>query len=591
MKPIAEWKNELRTVALKPETQTVSGRNGKPTLKIANIFLHSKYNPEEEAQRLVDSAKLDQSRPVLVIGLGLGYHVAELLRRGYECAVTEPDSGVARLAVEQAIVGDEVLLAIESPEEMMACEEFQRFAARLPQTFVHPPTAHLYPEYAAAVQNALFKASLSRQRLSIAVVGPLYGGSLPITDYLVNAFRRLGHNTLLVDNREAWGLYQSITGSVQTPSASAQLGQLLTNALSEWAYARVAEFAPEICLVMAQAPVGPQFPVRLSKSGIITAFWYVENWRHLPYWRDIAPMYDVFFHIQPGEFEQKLDEIGCRCHAFVQTGCDPEVHRPMVLTAAEQEEYACDLSFAGAGYYNRRQLFKGLTDYQFKIWGVDWPDRELSRLVVGGERRFFFDDFMRIVAGSKINLNLHSSTAHEGVDPKCDAINPRVFEIAAAGGFQLCDPCLGLERHFDFETELPVYRDLKELRSRIDYFLAHPGERNAFAERARRRALREHTYEHRAQQMLDFIFQRHGAHLLRRGIRVQRTAHEMAERLEAGSALGEWLSTLPADTLFTQESIDKCIQPAGEGRSYPEKVFCYMKEVREFAESMLKEHR
>ena len=64
---------------------------------------------------------------------------------------------------------------------------------------------------------------------------------------------------------------------------------------------------------------------------LVTAFWFVENWRHMRYWDQIAPAYDAFFHIQPGEFEAKLDAIGCAHHAFVQTGCDPALHRPVTL--------------------------------------------------------------------------------------------------------------------------------------------------------------------------------------------------------------------------------------------------------------------
>jgi spore maturation protein CgeB len=591
MKPASAWKSDLEGLPANAEVQLVEGRGKEPTIRVGKVLLHSRYNPAQEAQRLLDSADLNPDRPVLVIGLGLGYHVHELRWRGFECAVAEPEPAVARLALDAGVCGTDFLLAVGPPDTLAGDDAFRGFAARLPQTLVHPATARIHPGYAEAVLAAASRAALGEQRLNIAVVGPLYGGSLPITKYLADAFRSLGHQTLLVDNSEAWSLYQAVTGSVQTRRASDQLGQMLSQVLAEWTYARVAEFDPEICVVMAQAPVGPQFPARLAQNGILSAFWYVENWRHLPYWRDIAPQYDFFFHIQPGEFERKLEEIGCLDHAFIQTGCDPAVHCPVTLSDEERREYECDLSFAGAGYYNRQQLFKGLTDYNFKIWGVDWPDRELARCLAGGERRFSTADFMRIVAGSKINLNLHSSASHDGVDPKSDAINPRVFEIAAAGGFQLCDPCIGLENHFDFESELPVYRSLPELRSRIDYYLAHPDARLEMAQRARARVLHEHTYEHRARQMLDLIIERHGARILRRGVRVQRTVGEMSERVEPGSALRPWLKTLPQDLLFVQEEINKHLRPARGDLAYPEQVFYYLKEVREFAESMLKDRR
>lgn len=589
MKLAREWQDILAELKTGEGVELVEGRGGEPTLKVGNVYLHSRYRPREEAVRLIDSAELDLKRPVLVVGLGLGYHVAELLKRGVaDIAVVEPDRGVAKLALEADILGrQDILLGVGEADAIADTDGFRAFAARSPQVLVHPPTARLDARFADAIIARVSKAALGAQRLHIAVVGPMYGGSLPIAGYLERAFRKLAHQTLFVDHSQAWPLYEDLTETVKTKRASNQLGAMFTNFLSEWTYARVVEFAPDICIVIAQAPVGPKFPLRLAKEGIVTAFWYVENWRHLPYWQDIAPYYDCFFHIQPGEFENKLTEIGCPAHAHVQTACDPEVHRPVELTADEQREFGCDVSFAGAGYHNRIQVFRGLTDYNFKIWGVNWPARELQPHLCRREQRFDAAQFARIVAGSKINLNLHSSATHEGVDPKCDAINPRVFEIAACGGFQLCDPCTGLDALFDFDTELPVYRDLNELRQKIDYFLAHPDQRTQIATRARERVLRDHTYEKRAQQMLDLVLETYGARILRKGVRVQRTVAEVADRIGSDTPLGQYLASLPSDLLFTHENINPRLPRMGAELSYPDEVFIYLREVREFAETLL----
>jgi spore maturation protein CgeB len=589
MKPIREWKEELARVVPGDAAELIEGRDGQPTLKIGKVYLHSRYNPREEATRLIDSAELDVKRPILVIGLGLGYHIAELVSRGAKSvAVLEPDAGVAKLAIEAGPVRDlDVLVGVGDVDALTATAGFQTFVSRLPQVLVHPPTAHIHPEFCVSATQAVTRTALSGRRLHVAVVGPMYGGSLPIAGYLERAFRKLGHQTLFVDHSEAWSLYGFVTKTVKTKRASGQLGNLFTNLLSEWTYARVAEFAPDICIVMAQAPVSPSFPLRLSKEGIVTAYWYVENWRHLPYWREIAPYYDFFFHIQPGEFEDKLAEAGCPAQAYVQTACDPEIHRPVKLTGEEQREFGCDISFAGAGYHNRVQVFCGLTDYRFRIWGVDWPGRVLQSLLCRPDERFTPETFAKVVAGSKINLNLHSSTTHDGVDPKCDAINPRVFEIAACGGFQLCDPCIGLDRLFDFDTELPVYRDLRELREKIDYYLARPEARAEIAARARERALRDHTYENRATEMLDCITNRYGARILRKGVRVQRTCAEVAARVGKETVLGKYLASLPTDLMFTHENINARLPRACVSLTYPEKVFVYLRELREFAETLI----
>lgn len=587
MKPASAWTDELRGIPGGPAITLVPCRDNDATIKAGPVYLHSRYNPREEAARLIDSAHLDPARPVLVLGSGLGYHVLELARRGFEVAVAEPDPVVAKLAVEHLLGATEILLGIGDPDALASDPVFAAFARRMPQVLAHPASERLHGPWVAHMAELTARAALDHQRLRVAVVGPMYGGSLPIAGYLERAFRSLGHVTTFIDNSTAWPLYQAATEGRKAKNTSRQLGDMLAHFLGEWSYARAAEFMPDICIVMAQAPVAATFPARLAKDGVITAFWYVENWRHFPYWQHVAPQYDCFFHIQPGEFEQELTKAGCPLHAYVPTGCDPDIHRPVSLTLEEQVAYGCDVSFAGAGYPNRVQMFKGLTDYNFRIWGVDWNALELQPLVRRPDERFTPEDFARIVAGSKISLNLHSSVISDGVDPKADAVNPRVFEIAACGGFQLCDPCAGLEGLFDSETELPVYHTLPELRRKLDHFLAHPDERAAIARRARERALAEHTYRHRAQRMLDVILQHHGARILRKGIRIQRTMAEMTEQAGPDSSLGRYLATLPPDTLFTQENINPLLPIFGTPMSPPEQFFSYLREVRNFAEGLL----
>lgn len=591
MKPAREWKAELAGVAARDDVQLVAGRGGDPTLKVGELLLHSRYDPKREACQLVESAQFEPGRPVLVIGLGLGYHALELVRRGFDVAVVEPDALVARYAVEGPMADSTILLGVGEPDAITGEEAFRAFARKMPQVLTHPPTSKRSGGFVDAITTELGRIALGGRHLSVAVVGPMFGGSLPITDYLARAFQSLGHRVLKVDNEVGWPLFQAVSAGVETARARDQLGAMVTNLLSEWSYARVAEFNPEFCVVLAQAPVARNFAARLAQQGIVSAYWFVENWRHMPYWKQVALEYDCFFHIQPGEFEQRLDEIGCRNHAFIQTGCDPEIHRAAKLTRVEKEIYGCDISFAGAGYYNRNRVFRGLTDYKFKIWGVNWTERELAPLLQRREERFTPDEFMKIVAGTKINLNLHASMHCEGIDPQSDAINPRVFEIAAAGGFQVCDPCVGLERLFDFETELPVYRSLAELREHIDYFLAHPEARRAFAERARARALKEHTYARRAEAMLDFMQSRHGARLLRRGVCAQRSIGEVRDRVGQDTEFGRYLGGLPADALFVPEVMRALVAQCAGRDTYPAQLFRYLFEVRDFADALLKETR
>jgi len=587
LKAATEWKDDIAG-AEDARLSIEEGRQGELTAAWEGHYLHSRYRPSEEAARLVDSAELDLERPVLVIGLGLGYHVRELLNRGVDVAAAEHYPAVAKAALEGPLADTDFPLAIGSADEIGRSPAFRTFAQRNPQVLVHPASAHIAPGFAAALTEHLSHASLAGQRLGIAVVGPLYGGSLPIAESLARAFENLGHRTLYVDNSIAWNLYDTITGTVKSVSGSRQLGDLVANALNEWSYARIFEFRPDIVIALAQAPLNPSFNERMRREGIVTAYWFVENWRHMTYWQSICREYDTFMHIQPGEFEDRLTAAGCRDHIHVQTGCDPEAHKPVDLTEEDHQRFQCDLSFAGAGYYNRQHLFLGLTDYDFKIWGVDWEAKELGPLLQNPQQRFSAEKFSKICAASKIVLNLHSSTTYPGVDPDCDAINPRVFDIAATGAFQLCDACIGLDRYFDTEHELPTYRNLHELRDKIDYYLTHDQEREAIAQRAHERALKEHTYEHRAQQMLDHIISVHGSAILRKGVRVQRTIGEIAAQ-EAGTPLGEFLSRLPKDRPFNQETLNELIANSASDMSEPERIFSYLDDMRRTNEALFEE--
>jgi spore maturation protein CgeB len=84
-------------------------------------------------------------------------------------------------------------------------------------------------------------------------------------------------------------------------------------------------------------------------------------------------------------------------------------------------------------------------------------------------------------------------------------VNPRTFEIAACGAFQLVDYRSELPDVFTPGEEIVCFRDLEELRNQIGYYLEHPDERRRIAEKARSRVLKEHTYQARMETMLSFI--------------------------------------------------------------------------------------
>lgn len=99
--------------------QIVPSRSGRPTVKATadgrEIWLHSPYDPVREAQRWASGVNLTDRQLPVVVGLGLGYHVAELARRypGREIYVLEPvrrlyDAVRAEPQVEELLSSGEI---------------------------------------------------------------------------------------------------------------------------------------------------------------------------------------------------------------------------------------------------------------------------------------------------------------------------------------------------------------------------------------------------------------------------------------------------------------------------------------------------
>jgi spore maturation protein CgeB len=144
----------------------------------------------------------------------------------------------------------------------------------------------------------------------------------------------------------------------------------------------------------------------------------------------------------------------------------------------------------------------GLLDLAPKLWGEGWARTEVAKLASEGGARFNLSEMVRIFSATKINLNIHSANHVEGLDPDPDYVNPRTFELASCGAFQLVDARLPLPDLFA-EDEVVTFRSTAELRDLIRYYLAHPDERAAAASRASARARADHTFVHRVRRIFD----------------------------------------------------------------------------------------
>ena len=103
------------------QVELAAAKDGQPTLRAVldngrQVFLHSSYSPQKEAQNWVKELNWAPNSLLVVFGLGLGYHIRELFSRmeaHQKLIIVEPNSKVLQMAQElkenQALFGQDHL--------------------------------------------------------------------------------------------------------------------------------------------------------------------------------------------------------------------------------------------------------------------------------------------------------------------------------------------------------------------------------------------------------------------------------------------------------------------------------------------------
>lgn len=458
------------------------------------------------AKRLLNEARTDEAKHIVVFGLGAGYHLSELKKQtDKKLSVFEPITEVFVVAVRTIDLRE-----ILSGMERLWVGDFKAkdFDASDAEIAVRPQHQSVADSALIDTKRALYgKRGLKVLHPTVGVLGPLQGGTLPIAGYTCRALGVMHQKTRELDVSGFASGYHIFEGLVKDKVRQQVLQSNYIEMISQSIFASLSEKPVDILICMAQAPVTPKFLTEVRKLGIVTVLWFMEDYLRFTYWQQLAQYFDFVFTIQKGECVDLIKKAGAGEVHYLPMACDPGVHRQLELTEEEKAQWGSPISFVGAGYHNRQQMFASLAEMPFKIWGTEWPGcRPFDSLVQAEGRRITPDEYVKIFNGTDINLNLHSSTERDGVDPYGDFINPRTFELASCGAFQLCDTRLLLDEVFEPGKEIVTFENVNDLKDKIKYYLAHPEERRSISERATARVHKEHTYAHRIQEMLQIIY-------------------------------------------------------------------------------------
>lgn len=135
----------------------IESKNGLPNIELGNNkYLHSKYDPENEAKKWADGINMTDKDSLIIMGLGLGYYLDELIKRFPQktILVIEPDIDmfynlITIRDIKQYYNNSKITLIVELEQEIISAiinEHFYFNSIRKPIIIEIPAYNNLYIE-------------------------------------------------------------------------------------------------------------------------------------------------------------------------------------------------------------------------------------------------------------------------------------------------------------------------------------------------------------------------------------------------------------------------------------------------------------
>lgn len=234
----------------------------------------------------------------------------------------------------------------------------------------------------------------------------------------------------------------------------------------------------------------------IKKKGIPTICWWLNDPFDLAYKHIPVQLYDFFFSNSAGT-EPVYRHYQARNIHYLPVGIDPEVHYPIPGT---EKKY--DIVFAGDWHQIREKTMLMLTQ-EFNVAIIGPWKRKIAKdspLHPFFIRQGYFTpaEMALLFNQARIVYNLHT---WYGRWPY--GVNPRLFEASGCGAFQISDNKQEIADLYERDKEVVLYENTAEVPALFARYLADDAARAAIGERALARTLREHTYQHRMQQLID----------------------------------------------------------------------------------------
>lgn len=342
--------------------------------------------------------------------------------------------------------------------------------------------------------------------MRILVAGLEWHGRM--ADYCAEGFRVYGHEVQVFHTNRVGGMWESLQRQLPyIPRLKSVMTRHWHNASNQRFLARVRGFRPDIifavvtngwCLTRETLLAAREFCPRIISDLSDDPF-------RFPVIVDGLSAYTFHFTGYPAA-RDLLPQVTAVPVLFLPGAGMPSLYHP--VPPAESEAWRCEVGFVGAAYHTdgggamRGAALEAVAGRRLLAFG-DPGWRHLIARYPALRRKIT----QRILCAEEANLLYNGATVIlNPIHPQLRyGFTNKVFEAALAGACQIVSWQEQAGEFFEPGREILMYKSLDELRMLVEQCLADERACRKIGERARRRALAEHTYAHRMGVVLKTI--------------------------------------------------------------------------------------
>ena len=180
--------------------------------------------------------------------------------------------------------------------------------------------------------------------------------------------------------------------------------------------------------------------------------------------------------------------------------CSEEPGMQLPFTDTRNVTWFCFYIIHHASAIKRRNLVTALVQQGIRVFGDAQGWQELVGPALPVSPAVDYNTALGALYRSiSVNVNITSCQMKT-------AVNQRVFDIPAAGGFVISDDQQDLSRLFTPEEETVTYQSPEELREKAAFYAGHQSARMKIVASAAVRIRAEYTYRHRIREISRTLF-------------------------------------------------------------------------------------